>query len=225
MNKATSYITRLAHFEIVLAVILILMPLVLFLVEDGSIFYDCDGETNGVIGFRDSISNYVYMEDAHIFGMFLAAAAMMFIYNGVIYFKAEEDIKKMQKSSIRTAAMVEAMQEKEKEKPHGGKFYNIIFGLSLLGVLLFPHCEYPVIHYASAIIFFVGSIILMAFTGNKKFKKSGILLAVISAVSLGLTFLNIKWFTLFFAEWIALIAIAMHYVLEAEYSASLDGEK
>ncbi len=220
MNKATSYIKRLAQLEIGLAVILVFMPLILFAVDNGTKFYDCDGKTlNAIPGFRDSISNYVYMDQAQVFGMFLALAAMMFIYNGIIYFKTEVELMRMQHAASRSVEMVKAMDTKEKDKPHGGKFYNIIFGVSLLGVLLFPHCEFPIPHYVSAIIFFVGSIVLMAFAGNKKFRKTGILLAIISAASLGLSFATIPWYTLFIAEWIALIAIAIHYVLEANYSA------
>ncbi|EDM43700.1 hypothetical protein SCB49_08918 [unidentified eubacterium SCB49] len=220
MNTSNNYLTRLAHLEIMLAGILIFMPLVLFLVEKGDTFRGCEGELNSVVGFRDSISDYVYMHNAQIFGMFLAAAAMMFIYNGIIYFKKEKEIKQLLDSATFTKAATEVITTIQKEKPHGGKFYNIIFGLSLLGVLLFPHCEFPIPHYVSAVIFFVGSIVLMAFAGNEKFRKTGIVLAVISAVSLGLTFADISWYTLFFAEWIALTAIAIHYVLEANYNAN-----
>ena len=184
MNKATNYLTRLAQLEIGLAVILVFMPLILYIVDNGTKFLDCDEKTkNAIPGFRDSISNYVYMDQAQVFGLFLAVAGMMFIYNGIIYFKTEVELMRMQDAASRSAEMVTAMDKKEKDKPHGGKFYNIIFGLSLLGVLLFPHCEFPIPHYVSAIIFFVGSIVLMAFAGNKKFRKTGILLAIISAVS------------------------------------------
>ena len=47
---------------------------------------------------------------------------------------------------------------------------------------------------------------------------------MISAASLGLSFAKIAWFTLFFAEWVALAAIAIHYVLEANYNAGLGEE-
>jgi hypothetical protein len=221
MIKTTTYLKRIAHLEIALAVVLIFMPLVLYLVEKGTVFKGCEGELNQVEGFRDSISNYVYMHNAQIFGMFLGAAAIMFIYNGMIYLKKEEEIKQIQKSGERGHFATVAAEQIEKEKPHGGKFYNIIFGLSLLGVLLFPHCEFPIPHYVSAVIFFVGSIVLMAFAGNKKFRKTGIFLAVISTVSLVLSFVKLESFTLFFAEWVALTAIAIHYVLEANYNATL----
>jgi hypothetical protein len=54
----------------------------------------------------------------------------------------------------------------------------------------------------------------MTFVTNKKFRKTGVLLAVISSVSLGLSFANSKDFTLFCAAWIAPTAIAIHYLLD-----------
>ncbi len=221
MNKTNSYLTRLATLEILLAAILVLMPLFLRLGD------------NGAQTFRDSISDYVYMPvNAHLFGMFLAAAACMFIYNGVLHYRKEKEItqlKEMEARGMNKAAVAVQCHHIEEQQPPG-KNFNIIFGLSLLGVLLFPHEEYAALHYVSAAIFFAGSIYVMAFVSNKKFRKTGIFLAVISALSLALYFANeiegvtiFKNLTLFWAEWIALTAIAIHYVLEANYKADMVG--
>lgn len=201
--KFPTNISRIAQFEIVLASILVLMPLFLRL-ADGNLFW------------RTSISDYVYMAQGHIFGMFLTAAAFMFIYNGVLNYRADQKETRLQKEMAPCEKRDHIMETIEKQKPPG-KYYNIIFGLSLLGVLLFPHLEYPIIHYICAAIFFIGSIIVMAFTKGRKWSKTGMFLAFISAVSLGLSFVNSLGFTLFWAEWIALVAIAIHYVLEANY--------
>lgn len=213
--KPTNYIARLAHLEIGLAAILVLMPLFLIM-SDG-----------GARTFRDSISNYVYMDAGHIFGMFLTAAAFMFIYNGVLHFRKAKKLTALKKMEARGMTQKVIIDQLEKEQPPG-KNFNILFGVGLLGVLLFPHLEYPIPHYISAIIFFAGSIYVMAFVSNKKFRKTGVLLAVISALSLALHFVGdledisfLKPLTLFWAEWIALTAIAIHYVLEANYSAGL----
>lgn len=191
MKNPTSYISRVAQLEILLAAILILMPFFLRL-SDG-----------GARSFRESISNYVYMDAAQIFGMFLTAAACMFIYNGVINYRKAKVVTAMKKMQQKGAEQMAAVKQLEKEKPPGRNF-NVVFGLSLLGVLLFPHEQFPIPHYVSAAIFFVGSIIVMAFISNDKFRKTGVCLAVISSISLGLSFAKINGFTLFWAEWIAL---------------------
>lgn len=202
--KMLSNISRIAQFEIVLAIILVFFPLFLRLAD-------------GNRSWRLSISDYVYTDCGHIFGMFLTAAAFMFIYNGILNYRADQkeaQLKKNMKPCIERDHMINSL---EKQKPPG-KYYNIIFGISLLGVLLFPHLEYPIIHYIAAAVFFLGSIVVMGFTKGKKWSKTGMVLAIISTVSLGLSFVESLGFSLFWAEWIALIAIAIYYVLEANYT-------
>ena len=60
---------RITKLEVILVVFLLLLPLVLILAT---------GET------RTSISNYAYSDQKTLFGMLLAIAAAMFVYNGVI---------------------------------------------------------------------------------------------------------------------------------------------
>lgn len=93
---------------------------------------------NGVV--RISISDYVYMLNSQVFGLLFGVAAMLFIVNGVIY--------------IKTSGLRECKKQ--------GKWYNIVLGVSLLGVVLFPHLEFPLIHYFFAIIFFAGSAVVIA---------------------------------------------------------------
>jgi len=198
MKKTTEIflkVERLAQLEVFIAIICILMPLFLRW---------ADGRSS----FRDSISNYVYMENAHVFGFFITAAALMFIYNGVLYFEKE---KRMETLSAVSYSPIELPT---------GKYYNIVLGLGLLGVLFFPHENenFKVIHYIFAGVFFAGSIIVMAFLSEKKHRKTGIFLATCAAIALLLYFINETWINLFWAEWIALIAIGIHYIIESQSS-------
>ena len=108
----------------------------------------------GHTGFRSSISNYVYMDRSYIFGMLLCIAGMLFIFNGAVYFRNDN---------------------KFKINKHG-KWYNVILGVSLLGVILFPHLEYTTPHYVFAGIFFLGSAVFIGIFHQKKDRKISITL-------------------------------------------------
>jgi hypothetical protein len=41
-------------------------------------------------GFRLSLSDYVYSSNSYIFGMLYTMAAMLFIFNGAVYFKSQK---------------------------------------------------------------------------------------------------------------------------------------
>jgi len=154
---------------------------------------------NGVV--RISISDYVYMLNSQVFGLLFGVAAMLFIVNGVIY--------------IKTSGLRECKKQ--------GKWYNIVLGVSLLGVVLFPHLEFPLIHYFFAIIFFAGSAVVIALFNDKPHRKISRWIAVISISGLLIFLFNTyafvipgtNWLTLFIAEWISLAVIASHYILES----------
>lgn len=69
----------LKWFERALAIFLISIPLILKFSDHFK-----DGT------YRSSISNYVYMCNSYVFGLLLGTAAMLFIFNGVIYFKKRQ---------------------------------------------------------------------------------------------------------------------------------------
>ncbi len=187
IKRAANDLAGFKRFELIIASICILIPLFLIWADNGLI--------------RRSISNYVYMRNSHIFGMLLAVAAMLFIVNGVIYIKMQ--------------GLRECKQQ--------GKWYNIILGAALLGVVLFPHLQYPIPHYISAIIFFGGSAVVIALFNDKEHQKISWTIAILSLVSLFICSFNALafvipgtgWLSLFWAEWISLTVIAIHYMLES----------
>ncbi len=91
--------------------------------------------------------------------------------------------------------------------------YNIVLGVLLAGVLLFNHCDHKVIHYIFAAGFFLGNaaVILTCSSKHEVWFKS--LLVVIIAITIAACFFG--WITLFYAEWVSLIIIGWHYILES----------
>lgn len=175
-----------------IALFLILIPLILFLSDD-----EC---------WRPSISNYVYMDNSYVFGLLLTMAAMLFIFNGALYFGSSE--------------------YKGLKGKANNKWYNIILGISLLFVILFPHEEYKYPHYIAAGVFFLGSSLAIALDCRKKNRKWNLFFAILSIVSLVFYFvnycfdLNINWYTLLVAEWISLTVISIHYYLDSREKVS-----
>ncbi len=176
-------------FEIVISAVCISIPIFLRL-----------GDT-GASSFRGSISDYAYMSHSYLFGMLLCMAAMLFIFNGAVYFK---NYVHFQLSAYGTG-------------------YNVILGLSLLGVILFPYGEHRVVHYASATLFFVGNAVVMGIFHKEKNRVVSIILAILTVLFLGLWLLNylapsthwLDWLTLFWAEWLSLTVIGIHFILES----------
>jgi hypothetical protein len=166
------------EFECLIAALCISIPIILRL---------ADKDQNG---FRDSISNYVYMQHSYVFGMLLCIAAMLFIFNGAVYFK-----------NARQFGL----------NPQG-KWYNVVLGLSLLLVIVFPHLEYPIPHYFFALLFFVGNAIVTGIYHKKNNRGISIILAILTLASFALTLGHI--ISLFWAEWISLTVIGIHFILQ-----------
>jgi len=146
--------------------------------------------------FKSSISAYVIMDRRHIFGMVCTMAAMLFIYNGAIRLTMKSEY------SLRT---------KPFWKYHG---YNVILGLLLFGVLLFPCNTNKTIHLVFAIAFFLGCSLSIAFFGNGRFRKQRYIIAVLSIIALVIHIIDPTIISLFWAEWIALFVIGIHFILE-----------
>jgi hypothetical protein len=152
---------------------------------------------------RDSISAYVSMDNAQLFGLLLTIASMLFLFNGAVYFNTVPS---------------------KSTKKHG-KWYNVVLGVSLLGVVLFP-CTNPslvILHYAFAITFYGGSSVVIAFFNDEEYKQLSRFIAACSFLSFMLYLANtywldlrwLSWLTLFWAETIALWVIGIHYILES----------
>jgi hypothetical protein len=149
-------------------------------------------------GFRPSISDYVYMSRSYIFGMSLCVAAMLFIFNGAVFFQKQDNHKMAQQ----------------------GQWYNVILGLSLLAVILLAHLEFTFFHYTFAIIFFVGNAIVIAVFHQRKYRIISFILAALTLITLGLHF--VTTLSLFWGEWLSLTVIGIHFILTAEGIISIN---
>lgn len=167
-------------FEITIAIVCMAIPALLRLAD------------SGYPGFRPSISDYVYMPRSYIFGMLLTVGAMLFIYNGAVYFNNE-----------RVFGLNSA-----------GKWYNVVLGLSLIGIILLPYKQHVALHYSFAGIFFVGNALVTAFFHRPQFAVLSIALAVLTLVAIVLHFWG-GFLSLLAAEWISLTVIGIHFILEA----------
>ncbi len=94
------------------------------------------------------------------------------------------------------------------------RWYNITLGIFLAGVVLFPKDEFVILHYACAVIFFLGSTFVIVYYTSRKQRwlKIGFALGILFSLVFYLVFHLI---TLLVAEWIALVIIAIHYILES----------
>jgi hypothetical protein len=167
-------------FEISIAVVCIAIPLLLRLAD------------REVTGFRTSISDYVYMKNSYVYGMLLTIAAMLFIFNGAVYFKKQKAF------GLNSA----------------GKWYNVILGLSLFGVILLPHKEYVTVHYFFGGVFFLGNAVVIALFHKKQYAAPSLVLAFITVAAMALHFFG-GVLSLLVAEWISLTVIGLHFILEA----------
>ena len=50
--------------------------------------------------FRSSISAYVYMTHSYVFGLLLTMAAMLFVFNGTVYFNNEDSGLKLNYNTL-----------------------------------------------------------------------------------------------------------------------------
>lgn len=93
-----------------------------------------------------------------------------------------------------------------------GKFINLLLGISLIGVSLFPHGELSIIHYTAAGFFFIGSAFKFIKESKKEHLPSKVIFAIIILVGIGLSILKV--ITLFYGEWIAILPIVVDNVLK-----------
>lgn len=175
-SKLSDPLLTFKYFERFLASFCIVMPLILRLTDDNT-------------AFRPSISNYVYMPHSYVFGMLLCIAAMLFIFNGAVYYKSERHM----------------------HISYHGQWYNVVLGVSLMGVICFPHLQYPIPHYFCAILFFVGNAVVTMLFYKDKHKAISITLGVLTLAAMPLV--PLKIISLLAAEWISLTVIGIHFVL------------
>jgi len=172
--------------ERTIATVCILIPAVLRLTDTAP----CPTDR---FGFQSSISAYVYMPHSYMFGMMLCMAAMLFIFNGAVYFRNEDP-------------------HKLNLNPKG-KWYNLTLGLTLLIIIILPCRDYVIPHYIFAGIFFLGNAFVIGFFHEPKNRTLSISLAMVTVASMIPWILGIS--SLFYSEWLSLIVIGIHFILEA----------
>ena len=92
--------------------------------------------------------------------------------------------------------------------------YNTFLGVMLVGVILFDRDAARWVHWAFAIAFFGGNAaVIVLFTSREErwFK----VLLVVGIVASMIACFFLKWFSLFWAEWLSFAIIAFHYILES----------
>jgi hypothetical protein len=95
------------------------------------------------------------------------------------------------------------------------RWYNIILGISLAGVALFPKNEFVILHFTCAIVFFLGSALVIVLYTSKK-RQLWIKISFVLGIVFSLVFHFIfNLISLLVAEWIAFVIIAIHYILES----------
>lgn len=97
---------------------------------------------------------------------------------------------------------------------YNSRWYNIILGCSLIGVALTPHQNLPVLHYFFASLFFLGSVFCMIFFSSKSQRNLKLIAGAIIIIGL-IGHFWFKWYSLFWAEWIGILPICIHYIGES----------
>lgn len=156
------------------------------------------------IKLLDSISQYVTIQDSFIFGLLLTIGAMLFITNGLIYW-----------------------DEYKKNKGVAGRwraYANVILGLALEGVVLFPCTRWGVIHYVCAVSFFVGCAAATILRTKHRPKHKWMDFSVAFIMIMGFVILAgkkwlgwsgplVEWVNLFGAESVGLWVIGVDFIL------------
>lgn len=138
---------------------------------------------------RDSISDYVYSSAHLTFAILLTFAGAVFIYNGV-----QDDETVIGKYHANS------------------KWYNIVTGLALIGVVATPHLHYPIAHYTCAAIFFGTGYINMILFSNQEDRLIKIIATGV-AVALCVIY-YFGYISLAILEQLILLPIALNLLLE-----------
>lgn len=93
------------------------------------------------------------------------------------------------------------------------RYFNMVLGLSLFGVLFTPHLDYPILHYTFATIYFLGSgIDIWYFTKSEHKPYTFIGFALIILALIGHFIFG--FYSLLYAEWIGMLPASANKILE-----------
>ena len=93
------------------------------------------------------------------------------------------------------------------------RWYNVLSGVFLWGVVLFPHLDYSITHYAFAGCFFLWSAFNMVYFSSKKERALKIVAAGLIVLGIVVHY-AFNSYSLFVAEWVGMLPISVHYTLE-----------
>jgi hypothetical membrane protein len=153
---------------------------------------------------KDSISAYVTIHDSFIFGALLSIGAMLFIANGLVFWDEH-------RKHIEIAG-------------RGRGYINVLLGIALQGVVLFPCNRLPTPHYIFAVSFFVGCAIATVMR-NKKTTQHRVMDYSIAGIMVSAFILFfgkqlfhwsgwlVNWVDLFGAESVGLWVIGIDFIL------------
>ena len=94
------------------------------------------------------------------------------------------------------------------------RWYNMLLALGLFGIVLFNHLSFPVIHYIFASAFFLGSLFCMIYFSSKKERWFKVIFSIFVLFGM-LGCFAFNWYSIFWAEWIGMVPISTHFILEA----------
>lgn len=151
------------------------------------------------LGFRTSLSDYAHSSNSYLFGMLYMMAALLYIYNGVVY------LNRLQFLTIHK----------------NGPLANILTGLSLIAVILHPDTGRAFPHLLFSVLFFVGNIYMMLFVGKADESKAFRTARRVMGVSTILVFIGwtkyIGLYSLLWAESISLLIISSYLIMMAAH--------
>jgi hypothetical membrane protein len=94
-----------------------------------------------------------------------------------------------------------------------GRWSNMYVGASLFFIYIFDFNTNFVLHYIFATIFFIGSLFNMVYFSSKKERIIKLITAILVLFGMAGCFL-FEWYSIFWAEWIAMFPISIHFILE-----------
>lgn len=94
------------------------------------------------------------------------------------------------------------------------KWYNIVLGITLAGVVLAPHLEFKTLHVIFAVTFFAGSVFVMIYFSCKEQRIFRILCGFFLLFGIAGSYV-FNWYSLFWAEWIGMVPICIHFIGES----------
>ena len=100
---------------------------------------------------------------------------------------------------------------------HEPRVYNVFLGLMLAGLIWFNKNDATILHYFFTVAFFGGNVmVILLFSSVKDLWFKAILVGVVVLVMIGCFVFD--WVTLFWAEWVSLSIIALHYWIKSRTS-------